>query len=310
MLYAKYFFVFLLHIQQILGPPVDSNSDWLEGVVKDVIDKKIPKDTLVPKLCDVSYGKRKAVGGEIFINYGIMFPTFKEEKKLMKYPKLSESARLGPDEAARRFRHFGIVFPEKISNNETLRAAYSNESGIMAREVRWERNVYCMKWLAHMLQKRAERNLSDSVVGARSIQYEEKNISVKATIQSMVEKANSIKKDIREYVTTKLDSNKMQIDEKHNAEILRKRMDLANIIDQVAMEEEKDGWKKASSMDMIVEYSYFIKNPAGEGSGNTNIVHVLISSVNKAWEISGEKASNDTAPPVQPILAEMDENNF
>ncbi|KAL3093882.1 hypothetical protein niasHS_004722 [Heterodera schachtii] len=300
----KYLFVFLLFTihEVFLQKAVDLK--WLEHTVAKIIEEKIPNDQNVPKLCDFSIESGtdpKAADGEKFINYTTIFREYngKGQKKLT-YPPLGEVARVGPKMAAKRFSHFGRAFPERMHNNKTLEKLYDAESGIMARESRWERNIYCTKWLAHMLQKTAERTLTASVVGEKSINYEQKSISVKTNIEELANDVNKSRDKIRKFLEDELPEGAKLIDDKQYEEIKKMRKELADAIDKVAEEEGKDGNTKSSTMDMIIVFKYVVKMQGNKVSPNE--VTVRISSFGKKWDMENDLSRNGTDSNVEPSV--------
>ncbi|KAL3118387.1 hypothetical protein niasHT_001023 [Heterodera trifolii] len=301
---TKYLFVFLVFTipKVFLQKAVDKK--WLEQTVAKIIEEKIRNDKNVPKLCDFSIESGtdpKAADGEKFINYTIIFPLYnpKEPKKLT-YPPLGEVARVGPKMAAKRFRHFGRAFPERMHNNKSLEKLYDAESGIMARETRWERNIYCTKWLAHMLQKTAERTLTASVVGEKLINYEQKSILVKTRIEELAIEVNKIRDKIHKFLNEQLPKDAELIDDKKYGEIKKMRKELADAIDKVAEEEAKDGNTKSSTMDMIIVFKYVVKMQGNKMSPNE--VTVRISSFGKKWDMENDPSRNGTDSNVEPSV--------
>ncbi|KAL3087497.1 hypothetical protein niasHT_025100 [Heterodera trifolii] len=300
----KYLFLFLVFTipEVFLQKAVDDK--WLEQTVAKIIKEKIRNDKNVPKLCDFSIEsgtEPKAADGEKFINYTTIFPLYNhKEQKNLTYPPLGEVARVGPKVAAKRFRHFGRAFPERMHNNKSLEKLYDAESGIMARETRWERNIYCTKWLAHMLQKTAERTLSASVVGVKSINYEQKSISVKTRIEELAIEVNKIRDKIHKFLNEQLPKDAELIDDKKYEEIKKMRKELADAIDKVAEEEAKDGNTKSSTMDMIIEFKYVVKMQGKKDSPNE--VKVRISSFGKKWDIENDHSRNGTESNVEPSV--------
>ncbi|KAL3093906.1 hypothetical protein niasHS_004746 [Heterodera schachtii] len=302
----KYLFVFLVfNIPEVFLQKAFDDK-WLEQTVAKIIKEKIPNDKNVPKLCDFSIESGtdpKAADGEKFINYTTIFWSYNhKEQKNLTYPPLGEVARVGPKMAAKRFRHFGRAFPERMHNNKSLEKLYDAESGIMARETRWERNIYCTKCLAHMLQKTAERTLTASVVGVKSINYEQKSISVKTNIEELANDVNKSRDKIRKFLNEELPkgANNKLIDNKQYEEIKKMRKELADAIDKVAEEEGKDGNTKSSTMDMIIEFKYVVKMQGKKDSPNE--VKVRISSFGKKWDIENDHSRNGTDSNVEPSV--------
>uniref|UniRef100_A0A914HTL5 Uncharacterized protein n=1 Tax=Globodera rostochiensis TaxID=31243 RepID=A0A914HTL5_GLORO len=230
--------------------------EWIEGKINETINIHGPKHN-ASKLCDFKIvpTATATAAGETAIDYTTLFPEFKNETdkepyKAGHYPKLGEVARVGPAEAAKRIRHFGHAFPEKLRNSSDLAKLYSATSGLMAREARWERNVYCADWMAHMLQKLAYVNLTASVVLVNTVVYQPFKVAVKEKVVIMTNVLNDIKVNLTKFVDS-LEKNMMNASE--NANIVHMRKLLGEKMDEIA-EEEANG--KSSSMDFFVNMNY------------------------------------------------------
>uniref|UniRef100_A0A183BIE2 General stress protein n=1 Tax=Globodera pallida TaxID=36090 RepID=A0A183BIE2_GLOPA len=171
----------------------------------------------------------------------------------------------------------------------------------MAREARWERNVYCADWMAHMLQKLAYVNLTTSVVLVSSVVYQPFKVAVKEKVVPLTIEVNNIKENLTDFVTTVDKNNTRTMNESDNAKIVDLRGKLGEKMDEIAKEESIGN---SSSMDFFVNMNY---GDVDRGQITTKPVILKISSVGKKTpmpEDDEKKGTNATKPSTKKANAD------